>query len=242
MRVFGHFLLFMGKMFANREEFAIYVRRFFDECIKIGIESLFIVVVVSFFIGAVTAVQTAYNLVSPLIPLYIIATIVRDMSILELAPTFTAIVFAGKVGSNIAGEIGTMRITEQIDALEIMGVNSASYLALPKILAGTFMYPLLVILAAAISIYGGFLAGTLGGHLTEQDYIYGIRADFVAFNVPFAIIKSYVFGFLITAISSYKGYYTHGGALEVGKASTSAVTSSCIAVLIADFLLAQLLV
>ena len=242
MKVLGRFLIFMGKLVTNREAFNVYFRRFFDECMKIGIDSLFIVVVVSFFIGAVTAVQTAYNLVSPLIPLYVISTIVRDMSILELAPTFTAIVFAVKVGSNIAGEIGTMRITEQIDALEIMGINAASYLALPKILAGFFMYPLLVILAATISIYGGFLAGTLGGHLTEQDYIYGIRIDFIEFNVVFALIKSYVFGFLITAISSFKGFYTKGGALEVGKASTSAVTSSCIAVLIADFLLAQLLV
>lgn len=242
MRVLGNFLLFMKKLVTNREAFKIYWQRFFDECMKIGIDSLFIVVIVSFFIGAVTAVQTAYNLVSPLIPMYVISTIVRDMSILELAPTFTAIVFAGKVGSNIAGEIGTMRITEQIDALEIMGINSASYLALPKIAAGIFMYPFLVILAGAISIYGGFLAGTLGGHLTEQEYIYGIRADFIPFNVFFALIKSYVFGFLITAISSFKGYYTNGGALEVGKASTSAVTSSCIAVLIADFLLAQLLV
>ncbi len=242
MKALGHFLLFMKKLVLNREGFRVYYHRFFDECIKIGVESLFLVIVVSFFIGAVTAVQTAYNLVSPLIPLYIISTIVRDMSILELAPTFTAIVFAGKVGSNIAGEIGTMRITEQIDALEIMGVNSASYLALPKVLAGIFTYPLLVILAGGISIYGGFLAGTLGGHLSETEYIYGIRADFVPFNVAFALIKSYVFGFLITAISSYKGYYVRGGALEVGKASTQAVTTSCIAVLIADFLLAQMLV
>lgn len=242
MRTLGHFLLFMQKLFVNRERLAVYASRFFEECIKIGVGSLFIVVVVSFFIGAVTTLQTAYNLVSPLVPLYIIATIVRDMSILELAPTFTAIVFAGKVGSNIAGEIGTMRITEQIDALEIMGINSASYLVLPKVLAGLFTYPFLVILAGAISIYAGFLTGTLGGHLTAEDYIYGIRIDFRAFNVFFALLKSYVFALLITAISAYKGFYVRGGALEVGKASTGAVTSSCIAVLIADFLLAQMLV
>jgi phospholipid/cholesterol/gamma-HCH transport system permease protein len=145
------------------------------------------------------------------------------------------------VGSNIAGELGTMRITEQIDALEVMGVNSISYLALPKILASLFMYPMLVILAAFLSIFGGYLAGTLTNIITPEDYIYGIRADFQEWNVTFALIKAVVFAFLVAAISSYKGYYTQGGALEVGQASTSAVTNSCIAILVADYLLAQLL-
>jgi phospholipid/cholesterol/gamma-HCH transport system permease protein len=134
-----------------------------------------------------------------------------------------------------------MRITEQIDALEVMGINSASFLVLPKVLAGVTMYPLLVILAAYLSILGGYLAGTLGGLLTPEEYIYGIRADFIEFNVTFALIKSFVFAFLITTISSYKGYYTSGGALEVGVSSTQAVTNSCIALLLADYLLANLL-
>ena len=197
--------------------------------------------IVATFIGAVTAVQTAYNLVSPLIPLYIIGTIVRDMTLLELAPTITAIVLSGKVGSNIAGTLGTMRITEQIDALEIMGINSASYLVLPKIIAALIVFPLLVIVAMFLGMLGGYLAGILTGVLTEHEYIYGIRYEFVPFNITFAIIKSLVFAFLISSISSFQGYFTKGGALEVGKSSTNAVTTSCIAVLLADYLLAYLL-
>ncbi|MGB0525455.1 MAG: MlaE family ABC transporter permease [Flammeovirgaceae bacterium] len=241
MKSIGKFMIFMGRLFTNMESPRVYLRQFFEECILIGIDSIFIVVIVSIFIGAVTAVQTAYNLISPLIPLYIIGTLVRDMALLELAPTFTAVVFAGKVGSSIAGGLGTMKITEQVDALEVMGINSVSYLVLPKILAGVVMYPMLVVLAAFLAIAGGYVAGTLGGLLTPYEYEYGIQIDFIEFNVTFGLIKSFVFAFLITAISSFKGYYTRGGALEVGKASTSAVTNSCIAVLCADFLLAQLL-
>ncbi len=218
-----------------------YVRLTVDECIKVGIDSIFIVVVISSFIGAVTAVQTAYNLVSPLIPTYVISVITRDSILLELAPTITAVIFAGKVGSNMAGELGTMRITEQIDAIDVMGINSTSFLALPKILACVLMYPLLVILAGFLGIVGGYLAATLTGSMTPDQYVYGLRAQFIPFNVTFALIKSYVFAFLIASISSFTGYYTKGGALEVGKASTTAVTTSCIAILCADYLLAQLL-
>ncbi len=218
-----------------------YVRLTADECIKVGIDSIFIVVVISSFIGAVTAVQTAYNLVSPLIPTYVISVITRDSILLELAPTITAVIFAGKVGSNMAGELGTMRITEQIDAIDVMGINSASFLALPKILACLLMYPLLVILAGYLGMLGGYLAATLTGSMTPDQYIYGLRSQFIPFNVTFALIKSYVFAFLISSISSFTGYYTRGGALEVGKASTTAVTTSCIAILCADYLLAQLL-
>ncbi|MEN7548126.1 ABC transporter permease [Rapidithrix thailandica] len=242
MKSLGRYLMFMGRLFVNREPFKVYIRLFFDECILIGIDSLVIVIIVSIFIGAVMAVQTAVNLVSPFIPDYVIGQIVREMTILEVAPTFTAIVFAGKVGSNIAGGLGTMKITEQVDALEVMGVNSASYLVLPKVLAGIVMYPMLVVISAFLAIYGGYLAGTLAGFLTEQEYIYGIRVDFMEYTAFFALLKSFVFAFLIVSISAYKGYHTEGGALEVGKASTSAVTNSCIAVLIADFFLAQLLV
>ncbi len=234
-------MIFLSRMVTNREPFKIYWRLYFDECLSIGIDSLTIVVITSTFIGAVTTVQTAYNLVSPLIPNYIISVIVRDSTILELAPTVTAIVFAGKVGSNIAGQLGTMRITEQVDALEVMGINSTSFLVLPKVLAGVTMYPLLVILAAFLSIMGGYFAGTMAGLLTPEEYVYGVRADFIQFNVLFALIKSVVFAFLITTISSYKGYHTSGGALEVGVASTQAVTNSCIALLLADYLLAALL-
>lgn len=241
MKSFGKYLILLGSLFTNRERFGVYIKLIIDEAILIGIDSVFIVVIVSSFIGAVTAVQTAYNLVSPFIPLYIIGTIVRDMTILELAPTITCVVLAGKVGSNIAGGLGTMRITEQIDALEVMGINSSSYLILPKIIAALLTFPLLVIIAAFLSMYGGYLAGVLTGALTEKEYIYGIRYQFQEYNVAFAIVKSLVFAFLISSISSYQGYFTRGGALEVGKSSTEAVTNSCIAVLCADYLLAQLL-
>lgn len=200
-----------------------------------------IVAIVSAFIGAVTTVQTAYNLISPLIADPIIALVVRDMTLLELAPTITAIVYAGKVGSNLAGELGTMRITEQIDALEVMGINATSYLVLPKVVASVIMFPLLVILSGFIAIYGGYLTSVITGVISGNDYILGIQMDFIPFQVKFALIKAIVYGFLVAAISSFKGFFTEGGALEVGKSSTSAVTSSCIAILVADFLLAYLL-
>jgi phospholipid/cholesterol/gamma-HCH transport system permease protein len=237
----GRYFIFLGSMARNREKIGVYVRQVFEEATSIGIGSVFIVAIVSTFIGAVTCVQTAYNLVSPLIPNYVISLIVRDMTLLELAPTITCVVLSGKVGSNIASSLGTMRVTEQIDALEVMGINSSSYLVLPKIVAAMITFPMLVTLAAFLSIYGGYLAGTLTGVITPEEYVYGIRADFNQFNIPFALIKSVVFAFLIASISSFQGFYTQGGALEVGKSSTSAVTSSCIAVLIADYLLAQLL-
>lgn len=241
MLQFGKYLIFISNLFINRERFKVYVKLVIDECVGIGINSIFIIAIVSTFIGAVSALQTAYNLISPLIPLYVIGQIVRDMTILELAPTITCIVLAGKVGSNIAGELGTMRITEQIDALEVMGINSISYLVLPKILGALITIPMLVIMAGFLSIVGGFLAGTFAGQLTEVEYILGIRTDFKPFSVTFALIKSFTFAFLIASISAFKGYYAEGGALEVGKASTQAVTASCIAILFADFILAQML-
>jgi phospholipid/cholesterol/gamma-HCH transport system permease protein len=237
----GKYFIFLGSLFARREKMSVYLKLIIDEAVSIGINSVFIVAIVSTFIGAVTCVQTAYNLVSPLVPVYIISNIVRDSTLLELAPTITCVVLSGKVGSNIASEIGTMRITEQIDALEVMGINSASYLVLPKMIAAMFTIPMLVILAAFLSILGGYLAGTLTRVITPEEYIYGIRYSFLPYNITFAIVKSIVFAFLIATISAYQGYNTRGGALEVGKASTSAVTNSCIAVLIADYLLAQLL-
>lgn len=191
--------------------------------------------------GAVSTLQTAYNLVSPLIADYIVSLVVRDLTIMELAPTIIGIVYAGKVGSNIASELGTMRITEQIDALEVMGLNAVSYLVLPKIIASLLMFPSLVVIAAFLAMGGGYVAALATGVVTVQDYIYGIQIDFNQFMVTFALIKAFIFAFLVASISAFKGYYTRGGALEVGQASTQAVTSSCIAILLADYLLAQLL-
>ncbi|RDC61985.1 MlaE family ABC transporter permease [Adhaeribacter pallidiroseus] len=241
MRTFGNFLIFIGSLFSRGESFRILFNRTIDEAILIGINSIFIVAIVSTFIGAVTCVQIAYNLTNALIPRSTIGFMVREMTILELAPTITSIVLAGKVGSNIAGGLGTMKITDQVDALEVMGINSASYLVLPKIIASLFMFPMLVIVAMSLSIGGGYIAGTLAGALTAQEYIEGIRDEFVPYNIVFSLIKSVVFAFLIAAISSFEGFSTKGGALEVGASSTNAVTKSIIAVLIADFVLAQLL-
>lgn len=237
----GQYILFLGALFKNRESFKTYFRLTLDECVYVGINSIVIVSIVSVFMGAVSTVQTAYNLVSPFIPQSVIGLVVRDLTILELAPTITAIVFAGKVGSSIAGNLGTMRITEQIDALEVMGINSVSYLVLPKIVATVFMYPFLVILAGTLAISGGYLAAELAGALNPTDYLAGLKTSFNEFSVFFALIKSVVFGFLISSISAFMGFYTRGGALEVGQSSTRAVTVSCIAILFSDFILAQLL-
>lgn len=241
MKSLGKYLIFISHLFVRRETFMTYVRLTIDECIKVGYNSLFIVTIVSVFMGAVTTIQTAFNLVSPFIPEYVISLVVRDMTILELSPTIIAIIYAGKVGSNIAGELGTMRITEQIDALEVMGINASSYLVLPKIIASILMYPCLVVISAFLTMWGGYMAGMASGTVSGPAYLYGIRYEFIEFNMYFALIKAFVFAFLVASISSYKGFFTTGGALEVGKSSTAAVTSSCIAVLLADYSLAQLL-
>ncbi|GCC51370.1 ABC transporter permease [Chryseotalea sanaruensis] len=237
----GRYFIFLRSLFINRESFKTYYHLVLEECLSIGVGSLFLVVLVSTFIGAVSTVQTAYNLVSPLIPRYVIAQVVREMTVLELAPTIMAIIYAGKVGSSMAGGLGTMRITEQIDAVEVMGINSISYLVLPKIIASVLMYPLLVVIAGFCSLFGGYLIGAATGIITPPEYIFGIRFVFNEFTITFALIKSVAFAFLISSISSFKGFYTQGGALEVGIATTGAVTNSVIAVLIADYLLAQLL-
>jgi phospholipid/cholesterol/gamma-HCH transport system permease protein len=241
MKGFGKYLLFLGTLVVRRETFKTYYKLILDEAILVGVNSVLLVALVASFMGAVTTVQTAYNMVSPLIPKFIISQVVREMTILELAPTIIAIIYAGKVGSSMAGGLGTMRITEQIDALEVMGINSASYLVLPKVVASLLMYPLLVIIAGVCALFGGYLVGSLTGIISPTDYIYGIRFVFNEYMVTFALIKSFVFAFMISTISCFKGYYTKGGALEVGISSTEAVTTSVMAVLIGDYLLAQLL-
>ncbi|WP_324671108.1 ABC transporter permease [Hymenobacter sp. GOD-10R] len=241
VKTFGEFILFLQSMLVRKERFKTLFERTIDESVIIGVNSVFIVAIVSAFIGAVTCVQISYNLVNPLIPKSTIGYMVREMTILELAPTITSIVLAGKVGSSIAGGLGTMRITEQVAALEVMGINSASYLVFPRIVASIVMFPLLVILAMVLSILGGYLAGTLTGAISAQEYVEGIRTDFIPYNILFALIKSVVFAFLVSAISAYKGYFTTGGALEVGSASTAAVNNSIIAILLADFVLAAIL-
>jgi phospholipid/cholesterol/gamma-HCH transport system permease protein len=211
------------------------------QCVDIGIGSLGIVSLISFFIGAVSAVQTSYQLVSPVIPRSTIAQIVRDSIILEFAPTLVCIVLAGVIGSKIASELGNMRVSEQIDALEIMGINTKSYLVLPKIVAAIVTIPLLVVIAMTLGIWGGRVAAVASGVLSASVYDKGLLQSFVPYNVVFALIKSYVFAFIISSIPAYFGYNVKGGALEIGRSSTKSVIISCIMLLCADYVLSQLL-
>jgi phospholipid/cholesterol/gamma-HCH transport system permease protein len=229
MKIFsdiGSYLLMLKGMFSRPENFKMYWKELMHQSVEIGMGSLWIVTVISLFMGAVSAVQTAYQLISPVIQKETIAQVVRDTVILEFAPTLVCIVLAGVVGSKIAGELGNMRVSEQIDALEIMGINTKSYLIGPKILAAIITIPLLVILAMVLGIYGGRLASTLGGILSGSTYDRGLLLDFIPKNVWFALIKAYTFAFIISSVSSFYGYNVKGGSLEIGRASTSAVITS----------------
>jgi phospholipid/cholesterol/gamma-HCH transport system permease protein len=232
--------MFRG-MFARPENGKMYWKEFMHQCSDIGIGSLGIVTIISVFIGAVSTIQTAYQLVSPLLPKTIIAQIVRDTVILEFAPTLTCIVLAGVIGSKIASELGNMRVSEQIDALEIMGINTKAYLIAPKIIAGVLMIPLLIIISMTLGIWGGRLAGTAAGILSGETYDRGLLDGFKAYNVFFALAKSFVFAFIICSIPAFYGYYVKGGALEIGRSSTKAVVVSCVLLLIADYVLSALL-
>jgi len=237
----GRYLLFIRSMFYRPERFSVFVERTLHEMNNIGVGSLPIVAIISIFVGAVTTVQTAFQLVSPLIPVKVIGTIVSDSSLLELAPTITCLVLAGKVGANIASEVGNMRVTEQIDALEVMGINSSGYLGLPKIIAGLIMIPCLIIFANALLISGGILAAQLTGIMPPSEFIQGARDTFTFFTLTVSMTKAIVFALVITSISTYEGYFADGGALEVGEAGTRAVTRSCIFILFFDFVIAKIM-
>jgi phospholipid/cholesterol/gamma-HCH transport system permease protein len=237
----GKYILLLKAVFRRPEKWNIYRKEIFKETTSIGIGSLGIIAIISVFLGAVTTVQTAFQLVSDFIPRSVIGMIVRDSSILELSPTISAIVLAGKVGSSVASQIGTMRVTEQIDALEIMGINSPGFLILPKIIGAVITIPLLVIISIALCIFGGYTAGSISGAVTSQDFIIGLTTDFVPFILTVSMVKAVIFAFIITTVSAYQGFYTSGGALEVGQSSTKAVVISCIAILFADYVIAQLL-
>ncbi|HCY89983.1 MAG TPA: ABC transporter permease [Chitinophagaceae bacterium] len=238
---FGKYLLMLKGMFSKPENGKLYWKEFMHQCNEIGIGSLGIASIISVFIGAVSAIQTAYQLVSPLIPKSTIAQIVRDTVILEFAPTLVCIVLAGVVGSKIASELGNMRVSEQIDALEIMGINTKSYLVMPKIAAAIITIPLLVVLAMVLGIWGGRMAGSMAGIIPKETYDAGLLENFVPFNVSFALVKAYTFAFIISSIPAYYGYYVKGGSLEIGRSSTTSVVVSCITVLLADYILAALL-
>lgn len=228
-------------VFSKPEKFRIFRKRTFDEIQAIGISSLPIVSLMSVFIGGVIALQTASNMDNPLLPEYTIGYITRSSTILELSPTIISLILAGKVGSNVASEIGTMRITEQIDALEIMGVNSLTYLVLPKIVAAVIFFPILIIFSMSLGLIGGWLSLVISDLSTTETYLIGIRYYFRTYDVIYALTKTVVFGFLIVSISSFYGYYSKGGSLDVGRSSTQAVVSSSIAILVANFLLTQMM-
>lgn len=238
---FGKFLLMIKNMFSKPENFRMYWKEFMHQCNEIGIGSFGIVAIISLFMGAVSTVQTAYQLTSPLIAKYTIAMVVRDTVIIEFAPTLVCIVLAGVVGSKIAGELGNMRVSEQIDALEIMGINTKAYLVMPKILAALVVIPMLVVLAAVLGIWGGRLAGTLSGILSADEFDKGLVASFIPYNAFFAMAKAYTFAFIISSIPAFFGYHVKGGALEIGRASTKSVVVSCIVILFADYILAAIL-
>jgi phospholipid/cholesterol/gamma-HCH transport system permease protein len=244
MKIFKHlgsYILTMGGMFTRPENGKMYWKEFMHQCSEIGIGSLPIVLIISVFLGAVMTVQTAYQLVSALIPATTIAIVVRDSMLLELSPTIICVVLAGVAGSKIASELGNMRVSEQIDALEIMGINAKTYLIAPKILASMIMMPALVILSVVIALWGGMVAGAATGIIDSETYLRGLTMDFRELTVTVALSKAFVFSILLSSISAYFGYNVKGGALEIGRSSTLAVVVSCVLILLADYVLTFLL-
>jgi phospholipid/cholesterol/gamma-HCH transport system permease protein len=237
----GRYFILLRETFSRPEKLSMYYKETIRQMNDIGVGSLFIVLLISLFIGAVTAVQFAYQLGDSFVPRYYIGYIVRDISIIEMAPTITCLVLAGKVGSNIAAEIGGMRQKEHIDAMEIMGVNTAAYLILPKILASIVVIPLLVAIAAFISIVGGYLATVPTGEISDAEYVLGVRSFFIERNLTMMFVKAGAFSFLLTTVSAYQGYFVRGGSIELGAASTNAVVYSDILILLFDYIIAILL-
>jgi phospholipid/cholesterol/gamma-HCH transport system permease protein len=237
----GKYFLLLKDTFSRPEKLPMYYKETVRQMNDIGVGSLFIVLLISLFIGAVTAVQFAYQLGDSFVPRYYIGYIVRDISIIEMAPTITCLVLAGKVGSNIAAEIGGMRQKEHIDAMEIMGVNTAAYLIMPKIIASIIVIPLLVAIAAFISIVGGYLATVPTGEISDAEYVLGVRSFFIERNLTMMFVKAGAFSFLLTTVSAYQGYFVRGGSIELGAASTNAVVFSDILILLFDYIIAILL-
>ncbi len=237
----GKYFAMLKQVFTKPQRARVFREALFREIDELGLKSLGIIAFISFFIGGVIALQTALNLESPFIPKSLIGFAAKRSIILEFAPTFCSIILAGKVGSYITSSIGTMRVTEQIDALEVMGINSLNYLVLPKIIATVFFYPFLVVLGMFLGIFGGWVAGVLSGLFSGIDFIAGVQMDFDPFLLTYAIIKTLVFAFLIATVPSYHGYYVKGGSLEVGKASTQSVVWTIVVIVIANYFLTQML-
>ena len=237
----GRYFILMGKVFSRPEKAAIYRRRIVLEMEALGVNSIGLTAIISVFIGAVITLQMCINLDSPFIPRSLVGYATRETMILEFSSAVVALILAGKVGSSIASEIGTMRITEQIDALEIMGVNSASYLIFPKIVAAMLFFPFLTILSILIGILGGWIIAAVTGIMIPADYVDGLLMDFKPYSITYTLIKTVVFAYIITSISAFYGYNARGNSMEVGAASTRAVVASCVVILLFDLILTQVL-
>ena len=237
----GRYTLLMKQVFKKPEKQSIYLKRIMLEIDNLGLDSVGIVAFISVFMGAVLCIQMAFNIDTPLIPMYTIGFVTRQSVVLEFSPTIISLILAGKVGSRIASELGTMRVTEQIDAIEIIGINPATFLIFPKVVAAVVINPVLITMSMITAVIGGWLAGILTGLVPSSEYIYGIKAFFHAYDIVYALIKTIVFAFLIVSISAFHGYYTKGGALEVGESSTKAVVHSSIAIIVFNLILTQLL-
>jgi len=236
----GRYFLMLKKVFSRMTKGSVLRNLIFKEIEDLIIGSLGITVFLAFFIGAVIAIQTALNLTNPIIPRQLIGFASRQSMILEFAPTFLSVIMAGKVGSFITSSIGTMRVTEQIDALEVMGINSLNYLVFPKIIA-MLMYPFIIAIAMFVGVFGAYIAGTYGGFLSSSEFLTGLREDFIPYHLVYAFIKTFIFAFLLATIPSFHGYYMTGGALGVGKASTSAFVWTTVVIVTSNYILTQLL-
>jgi phospholipid/cholesterol/gamma-HCH transport system permease protein len=237
----GSYFILMRRALSRPEKFPIIYRQTMKEIEKVGINSFPIVVIISLFVGAVITIQTNFNIESPLFPRYAVGVTVRDSLLLEFSSTMVALILAGKVGSSIASELGMMRVTEQIDALEVMGINSASYLILPKIIAAVLFFPILCLLSMIVGIAGGYLACIFSEMISPADYIYGIQYDFRPYYISYALTKTVFYAIIISSVSSYLGYNVSGGAIQVGKASTKAVVQSSVLILLMNLVLTRLI-
>lgn len=237
----GKYFILLGQIFKNPGNRKLFWKQVIDEIYQLGFDSIPIVSLVSIFVGAAITIQLQINMDSIFIPMYAIGFASRKAIVLELAPTIIGLILAGKIGSHIASQLGTMRITEQIDAIEVMGLNSASYLILPKIMACLLFNPILIMLSIVAALFGGWSIGVSVGGMTTYEFIFGLQSFPNNFDLFYAIIKTVVFSFFISSISSFYGYNVRGGALEVGKASTRAVVNSSIAIILSNLVLTQLL-
>jgi phospholipid/cholesterol/gamma-HCH transport system permease protein len=241
LQKFGEYMRLLFRTFAIPDRWSEFFKQTFREIYKLGVDSLWIVIFISIFIGAVITIQVSLNIQSPMIPDFTVGYIAREVVLLEFSSSIMCLILAGKVGSNVASELGTMRVTEQIDALEIMGVNSANYLILPKIVAFVMFIPVLVIFSMFFGIGGGYFIGWATDVITVAKYEYGIRYWFVPYYIGYSILKSMVFAFIIVSTASYFGYNVKGGALQVGKASTDSVVMSSVLILATDLIMTQIM-